>query len=83
MKPYGNRVLVNRLSSGEVEGISIPPGTTLANEPCIGEVIAVPSHRKDLKPGDRIIFAPAQSLKIYVQDKEHYIVSYDVVFCIL
>lgn len=83
MKPFGNRVLVNRLSSGEVEGVSIPPGTTQANEPCTGEVIAVPSTRKDLKVGDRIIFAPAQSLKIYIHDKEHYIVSYDVVFCIL
>jgi co-chaperonin GroES (HSP10) len=83
MKPFGNRVLVNRLSSGEVEGVNIPPGTTLNNEPCIGEVIAVPSHRKDVKVGDRIIFAPAQSLKIYVENKEQYIVSYDVVFCVL
>lgn len=83
MKPFGNRVLVNRLTSGEVEGVSIPPGTTVANEPCLGEVIAVPSTRKDLKVGDQIIFAPAQSLKIYIQNKEHYIVSYDVVFCIL
>lgn len=83
MRPFGNRALVNRLSSGEVEGVSIPPGTTLSNEPCIGEVIAVPSTRKDIKVGERIIFAPSQSLKIYVADKEQYIVSYDVIFLIL
>lgn len=83
MTPFGNRILVNRLAPGEVEGLSIPHGTTLSNEPCAGEVLAVPSHRKDIKVGDKVIFAPAQSLKIYIEGKEQYIVSYDVVFVIL
>ena len=83
MKPYGNRILVDRLPSEAIEGISIPPGTTISNEPCFGKVLAVPPHRKDLKVGDKIVFAPAQSLKLYVHNEEHYIVSYDVVFCIL
>jgi co-chaperonin GroES (HSP10) len=84
MKPYGNRVLLKKKEKNEIEGISIPSiGTSLDNEPAIGEVVAVPDHRKDIKVGDSVIFAPQQSVRLYVDGEELFIASYDVIFVII
>ena len=80
MIPLGNRVLLKKLQPEDVGNVSIPPGTSIVNEPCIGEVLAVPAHRKDLKVGDKVIFAPAQSLQVYIDEELLYIASYDVIF---
>lgn len=84
IRPLGERIVVKPLKQEEkTEGGIYLPETASKEKPQQGEVIAVGPDFKELKKGDKIIFAKYGGTEIKIEDDEYLVLGEDDVLAII
>ena len=84
VKPLENRILIKpREAEEKTEGGIYLPETASKEKPQQGEVIAVGPDFKELKKGDRVIFAKYGGTEIKIEDDEYLVLGEDDVLAII
>lgn len=84
LKPLGERVLIKRQEAQKTKGgIYLPE--TAQEKPKQGTIVAIGSEKvKDLKIGDKILFAAYAGSEVRMGDEEGYLIlPADEVLCVL
>jgi len=84
IKPLGKRVVVKAWKEEEkTEGGIYLPETASKEKPQQGKVIAVGADFKEIKKGDRVIFAKYGGTEIKIEDDEYLVLGEDDVLAII
>ena len=84
IKPLGKRVVVKPWKEEEkTEGGIYLPETASKEKPQQGKVIAVGADFKELKKGDRVIFAKYGGTEIKIEEDEYLVLGEDDVLAII
>lgn len=83
IKPLGERIVVRPFKQEEkTEGGIYLPETASKDKPQQGEVIAVGPDFKDVKKGDKVIFAKYGGTEIKIDEEEYLVLGADDVLAI-
>ena len=84
IKPLGKRIVVTPWKEEEkTEGGIYLPETASKEKPQQGEVIAVGPDFKEIKKGDRVIFAKYGGTEIKIEEDEYLVLGEDDVLAII
>jgi len=84
IKPLGERIIVKPIKQEEkTKGGIILPETASKEKPQQGDVIAVGSDFKDVKKGDKVLFAKYGGTEIKIEDEDYLVLGADDVLAII
>lgn len=84
IKPLGERIIVKPIKQEEkTKGGIYLPETASKEKPQQGDVIAVGPDFKDVKKGDKVLFAKYGGTEIKIEDEDYLVLGADDVLAII
>lgn len=83
MKPLGDRVILKRLEAEEKTASGIVLPDSAKEKPEQGEVIATGKDVKEVKKGDKVLFAKFSGTEVKVDNAEYLVVKEEDILAIV